>query len=551
MRKYFVLFINMLAYFRFFRQLCIKLLLKLQTPMLGEKHFKIKVTAAMKISPKSLLPFLFLIIPAISFAQKILYTEPERDDNRRTNFEIIGKINGNFLVFKNNHNDNAISVYNNDMKLTQRVILDFLPDKYINVYFVPYTDHFFMFYEYQKKNIVHCAAVNMDGAGKRIGEVTELDTTQIGIASSNKIYTTIFSEDKQKIMLFKINSKNSKSFLFTTFLYDANLALIDRHRIPLAMEDKENSFTDFAIDNEGELVFAKFLNSGGDNISHVNMVTKGATADSFSIKDAGTGSRILDELKIKIDNTNKRYILTGFYYTQKRGNIEGAYSLLWDKVNDTRIKENLAVFNEELRSVAKSSESSNKTAFNDYFIKQIIAKHDGGYILISESEFSTSRGGYFNRWDYMNGFNPYYSPGFGYYGSPYYPNRYGNYGNGNAMRYHAENVMIISFDKDDNVEWSNVIPKSQYDDETDNSISYQLMNTGGELHFLYNQYEGRNLLLNDQSIAPDGKTTRYPTLKNLDKGYEFMPRHGRQLSAKQILIPCLYRNYLCFAKVDF
>jgi hypothetical protein len=82
-------------------------------------------------------------------------------------------------------------------------------------------------------------------------------------------------------------------------------------------------------------------------------------------------------------------------------------------------------------------------------------------------------------------------------------------------------------------------------------ISFQLINTGGELHFLYNQYEGRNLLLNDQSIAPDGKITRYPTLKNLDKGYEFMPRHGRQISSKQILIPCLYRNYLCFAKVDF
>jgi hypothetical protein len=439
------------------------------------------------------------------------------------------------------------------MKILQRVNLDFLPDKYINVYFIPYQDHFYMFYEYQHKNIVHCTGVKMDVMGKRISEPADLDTTQIGFAASNKIYTVIFSEDRQRIMLFKINSKNPREFLFTTFLYDQNLTLLDRHRIYLPMEDRDNSFTDFQLDNDGVLIFAKFLkNSSGDYISGVNMVTKGPTSDTFSVKYAGTDQHYLDELKIKIDNTNKRYILTGFYYKQKKGNIEGLFSLLWDKQTDSRIRESLILFNEELRTLAKSSESSQRMAFNDYFIKQIITKKDGGFILLSESEFTSSRGGYFNRWDNMYGYSPYLSPGMGsYYGSPFYSpfNRYGY--NNNVMRYHAENVMIISFDKDGNEEWSNIVPKSQYDDESDNLISYQLMNTGGELHLLYNQYEGRNLLLNDQSVGPDGKITRYPTLKNLDKGYEFMPRHGRQLGSKQILIPCLYRNYLCFAKIDF
>jgi hypothetical protein len=32
---------------------------------------------------------------------QILYSEPEREDGRRTNFEIIGKLNDNYLVFKN------------------------------------------------------------------------------------------------------------------------------------------------------------------------------------------------------------------------------------------------------------------------------------------------------------------------------------------------------------------------------------------------------------------------------------------------------------------
>ena len=77
------------------------------------------------------------------------------------------------------------------------------------------------------------------------------------------------------------------------------------------------------------------------------------------------------------------------------------------------------------------------------------------------------------------------------------------------------------------------------------------MITGGELHFLFNLYERRTLLLNDQSIGSDGKVTRYPTLKNLNREIEFLPRYGKQISAYEALIPCFYRNYLTFAKVEF
>ncbi|HEY4063506.1 MAG TPA: hypothetical protein VGM30_16480 [Puia sp.] len=481
--------------------------------------------------------------------QQILYTEPEREDSRRTNFEIIGKIDGNALVFKNNGASSAISIYDNDMKLVQRVPLTFMPDKYVNVDFVAYPDHFLIIYEYQKKSIVHCTAVKMDGQAQKIGEPVELDTTQIGFASNNKIYTTVVSEDKQRIMVFKINSKNPKNFLFTTFLYDAGLKLVDRHRIYLPMEERNELFTDFMLDNDGALVFGKYQRSGSnDYVSRVSLVTKGPVSDSFYVNDIGVGDRILDEIKMKADNNNQRYILTGFYYKQRRGNIEGLYSVIWDKATHVKLSEQTTVFNDELRAVAKSTDANLKMAFNDFFIKHIITKRDGGYLLVSESLYTTSRGNMYNRWDYMN---PGYGGGFysPYYYNPYYSPWNRNYGN--PQRFHAENIMVLSFDKEGALQWSNVIPKSQFDDETENTISHELVNTGGELHFLFNLYERRNMLLNDQSISPEGKITRYPTLRNLDKGYDFMPRYGKQVSSYESIIPCLFRNYLCFAKVDF
>lgn len=496
------------------------------------------------------------MLPGSLTAQSIHYSEPEREDSRRTNFEIIGKVEGNYLIFKGNRNDNAISVYDNQMKLKQRVPMEFMPDRWINADFVAYQDFFYVIYQHQRKSVVHCTMAKVDGNGKIIGEPVDLDTTQIGWAANNKIYTTLISDDKQKIMVFKINSKNPESFLFTTLLFDSNMKLIvDKQRMWLPMEERNDYFTDFLLDNDGDLVFGKLERTGSNNyVSKVTLVSKPSGSDSFIVRDLSTGDKMLDEVKIKVDNTNKRYLFTAFYYKQRRGNIEGLYSATWDKSARSLYNESFIVFNDDLRSLAKSSDANQKMAFNDYFINTIITKKDGGFLLISESQYTSTRGGAFNRWDYMRWNNPWISPMNYYYYSPLYSpwnSPWNRWGTNQNTRYHAENIMILSFDKDGKVSWSNVIPKTQYDDETDNLISHQIMNTGGQLHFLFNQYERKNLLLSDQSIGPDGKVTRYPTLKNLDKGYEFMARHGKQVSAWEMIVPCTYRNYLCFAKVEF
>jgi hypothetical protein len=494
-------------------------------------------------------------LPLVSSAQKIAYSESERDDSRRTNFEIIGKVGSNILVFKNNRSDNAISVYDNDMKLVERVKLDYMDDRWINVDFVPYPDHVWMIYQFQRRGIVYCMGVKLNAEAKRLTDPIELDTTRIGWSASNKIYTTVFSDDKQKIMVFKINSRNPNNFLFTTMLFNSELKLQQKHRMQLAMEERNDYFTDFLVDNDGDMVFGKFIRkNGSDNISDVRLIRKKAEEEKFSITDLKTGEKMLDEVKIKIDNTNRRYLFTALYYKQKRGNVEGLYTVIWDKTTDAMLREAMMPFSDDLRRLAKGPDANLRLAFNDYFIKNMIVKKDGGYIMVAESMYTTSRGGAFNRWDYYSWNNPWASPMDYYYYSPYY-NSWGSpwnrWGNSQATRYHAENIMILSFDKDGTMEWNNVIPKSQFDDESEGLVSHQVMNTGGELHFLFNLYERRTLLLNDQSIAPDGQITRRPTLKGLDRAIEFMPRYGKQISARSIIIPCQYRNYLTFAKVDF
>jgi hypothetical protein len=487
-------------------------------------------------------------------AQRIVYSEPDKEDNRRINFEVIGKMNGNFLIYKTLRNKSWISILDNNMKVVANVDQDYLPnvERVINVDFFAYTDFSYMIYQYRKKGIVYCVAAKIDPMGQKIGELMALDTTEIGGGGDSKIYSVLSSEDKSKIIVFKINKKDRKNFMVTTLLMDDKLQLIKKTRFAIPMQDRDDDYlSEFQLDNDGDLIFSKFNRVNNENVGEASFIVKYAQADTLLEHPLKTDKVFLDEIRIKPDNINKRYFLTSFYTKQKRGNTEGYYFYVWDKKTQQVVIEDTASFTETLRREARGN-ASVKAAFNDYFIRQIVTRRDGGFVIASEAYYTTSRGSnMWNRWNYM--YSPYFRSYDYYYYSPYYNNsfwgnRYYDYQN---TRYQADNITIQSFDQNGKREWSSVITKEQFDDQTEDLISYQIMNTGGQVHFLFNNLERRIQLLTDFSLKPDGELTRNPTLKDLDKGYEFMPKYGKQVSARQMIIPCIYRNYICFAKLEY
>ena len=501
---------------------------------------------------KLLLSITAVLTVSLCLAQKVTYAEPDREDFRQMQFEILGKMKGNFLVYKNYRSSHFVTVYDNDMKQKAKEQLDFMPDRTINEDFVNYSDYSLLIYQHQKRGIVYCMGVKIGPDGKKMGEPVELDTTQIGVFGDNKIYTTVVSEDKQKILVFKIKGKNKDKLTITAMLFNPQMQLVDKSRWAYVVDERNDLINDFAVANNGDFAFTHSSRSGvRDNISKSWIVVKQVNktepiAAPLPLKDI-----YLDELRLKVDNYNKRYIVTSFYTKGKRSNIEGLYvaTAAWSlskAVTGSQIE-----FNGELRSRAKG-DANTKMAFNDYFIKHIVVKGDGGFVLTSESNYTTSRGNAWNRWDYLWG-HPFLSPLDYYAWSPW--NNWGwgwnRFNSFQSVRYFADNIMVLSVDQAGNLQWSNIINKSQFDDDTDNLLSYQLMNLGGEINFLFNEWQRRNPILMAQSVSPDGKLNRLPPFKAMDRGYDVLIRLGKQVSAKQLIVPVLYRNYITFAKIDF
>lgn len=503
----------------------------------------------------------FFLLPALVSAQTVSYSDYERDDGRDMNFEIIGKMNGNFLVYKNMRWKHKLCVFDNNMDTKAIINLDFLPDKTLNVDFITYPDFFYMVYQYQKRNIIHCLAVKMDGEGKKLGEPVELDTTQIPLFSENKIYSIINSEDKQKLMVFKMQKKNEKLFL-VTLLFDDKLQLLNKSRMTVPYNERRDNYGDFLLDNEGNLITTLATEPFNKDYSNeLSLITKAPLKDSLEYHDINLNKFYIDNVKLKVDNLNKRYIINSFVYKKNRGSVEGLLSCSWDKIQQRVFMSGIINFSDSLRADARR-DGQLRNAFDEFVIRQVIVRKDGGFLLVTEDFSSQSNNinnpNQINRWN--NSFYPYTQ----FSNSPYslYPNSYYSYNpyynsyyrpmssyNNQNVRYYYDNIVVFNMNKEGNIDWTKVIHKDQMDDNDDNFLSYSIMNSGGEIHFLFNM-DRNNQIITDQSLAPNGQDTRNATLKSQEKGYQFMTKLSKQVGSRQLLIPCLYRGYICFAKVD-
>ncbi|TAF56205.1 MAG: hypothetical protein EAZ62_01450 [Sphingobacteriia bacterium] len=527
----------------------------------------------MKSSSRSIFWLLLLFLPLGLMAQDIVYSEPDRDDPRTVNFEVLGKVGGNVVVYKNFREQHSFSIYDADMKQLAKIKAAFIPErvKVLSTDAVLYGDYFYFFYQYQQKSIVYAMAVKLNGNGKMMADPVLLDTTSnINYTVNSSIYTFLASEDKQKLAVFKIATRE-KFHKISSVVFDAKLEALEHVSIDVPVGFKNDFLGEFGLDNQGGLVFLREGGSGAngaDGIVRLSFMYKPLGASRAVVSEVNLRGLNLDDTRVKIDNRNGKVIISSFYAKIRKGNIDGLFYYLWDR-NALKEAQNTAFpFSDEFREEIRG-DSPAKTAFNEFYLKNIILRKDGGFMLVAESVYISSRGNNMNRWDYMNR-SPFWTPGLGTgmmmgpmdfysFNSPMWGSPWGGFngpywggGTGNSVtRYFADNVAILSFAPDGKLEWSNIIRKTQYDDNTENFIGFGLLNAGSQIRFLFNLQDKRTTILTDQALSPDGQIDRNPTIKNPERGYDFMPKHLKQIGSQSVVIPCMYKGFICFAKIDY
>ena len=99
---------------------------------------------------------LLFLLTAFSTAQQITYSDVLNENSKDMSYHIIGKVSGNILILKAQSPKFAISIYQDDMVLKDKINLEFIPPKTFNIDFIEYSDSFYLVYQYKQKGIVYC-----------------------------------------------------------------------------------------------------------------------------------------------------------------------------------------------------------------------------------------------------------------------------------------------------------------------------------------------------------------------------------------------------------
>lgn len=531
---------------------------------------------------KSFLSIVAIILAGLQgvAAQSYVLSGIEKTDKDQMQYEVLGKVDGRYWIYKNNEGIATIAQYNDQMQLVQQNDLAFLPKKLNAIEFITKTNRVFAFYQFQNATTLYAMVAELDEKGQLVGAPTIVDTAQnIRPGSGTKVFNLVESQDRSKLLLFSVNTTNPASIKIKTMALSTPFGLLNEATISINAQNKKSHLSDFAIDNKGNLFCLRNVDqaNAAPVVSLLYMAADGSDVIETPIVN---NSLLLDDIRLKINNANGTVLINSFYATEKKGAIEGMYTFVWDIANKQNSLSNASRFTDAMRD-AVTDRRNLKKAFDHFYFDQVQPNADGSFTIIAEAASTSSNRNAFSRWDYFWG-GPFYNPYiFSYWNRPFgfYPwSRFGwgmmrpwGWGPGwglgwgwgwnswmmqpfggfgtLSVTYSAGKVAILHFDAKADIQSVKTIDKQQSDINVDQFIGYGQLNNAAGTNFIYFQKSKGVRQLKHQQLNTNGNLVQGNPIVLKEKQIEWMPRSLKQVGEKEAILPYQTKGKLGFAKI--
>jgi hypothetical protein len=424
-----------------------------------------------------------------------------------------------------------LDAYDNAMQRKATVVLDFFPQKTYRIRFINYSDKIIALYQSVEGNKVTQNAALMDARGRLIKNPVVLESDNLGLFSNNvDRFSYAVSENKKHIVIYAVAER--KNELDAKLIWvDDSLVVKQKHTAEFKGANKVSS-GDALVNNDGVFYMSAFTPIGAKSFAdQVWLLALNRGEKKFASYEVPLDMKYAgSSMQMKLDNVKNRIYLAGFFAEKKNGAYTGLMHNYFDVQTNTFGAGKSITFDEQMRMGVRGS--NNKNAFNDFVARDIIVRNDGGFVLTAENYYVSYRSNY--------------PIGYGYY-AMYYPTMASS-----INEYHYGDLMVYSFDADGNPEWGSFIRKDQYSQEDFGMFSsYLMINSGGMLGYLYNDFNTSNSRIQLASVDAEGKVETRFMQGGRNDDPDWLPRSGKQVSSREIIIPCLRKRQICFAKVVF
>lgn len=484
---------------------------------------------------KNLRLFAVLFCALLSFgslsAQEVLYAPYQKFDFRSGNYYVVGKIDGRIYAYRGSSEGQYLDAYNDSMQLVATVVLDFFPAKIYDTRFIAYQNQIIALYQGLEGTKITQYAALLDGTGRLKKGPIALENARTGFLGPHKNYfSAAVSDDKKNVVIYSTKIKGHEMTVDAKWI-DDQLNVTQKSHATFKAEN-ELEHTDVTVGNDGVLYLPTYTPVGMKMYSDQLWLLSLRPGDTkFGVAEYPLNNFYAANTYMKVDNVNNRVYMGGFYSEKKNGSYGGVLYDYYDLSANSWVNHKAIAFDQKL--LDETGDHNKKRAFDNFQVKQMIINNDGGFVMISENAYVTSSSAY--------------TPGFGYYSWYYNP-----YMMSTIREYHYNDIMALSYNGDGVRQWDAFVYKEQYSQEDGGLFSsYALLNTGGSLGFLYNDFNSSDSRVQLATIDADGKVLMAPIGIKDKETPDWMPRSGKQVSAREIVVPCLRKRQICFAKVTF
>lgn len=461
-------------------------------------------------------------------AQEVLYSAYEKFDLRSGDFSVIGKTGNRIYTYRAATDGFFLDAYNDSMFKVASVLLDFFPNKIYETKFINYPDKLLVLYQAVEGNKVVQYAALLDTKGRLLKNPLKLTEAKTGIFGPNKNYfSTIVSDDKSQILIYRMQAKG-RSIQMVGVGLDTACNVTGRSSASF-VGDNDLAIGEGVLDDKGNFYVPIFSPIGSKNYNDQYwMLTLPQGTNSFISQELPLSGKYIANSYLKMDNYNSRIYIGGFFADKKNGSYDGVIYSTFETSTGTFSQNKQLPFDDRIRMA--TGERNKKRAFDNYQPRQIIVKKGGGFVLLSEEVSIVNRP-----------VSPYYTS---YYASPMMAQ--------SVREYYYNDILALSYDGDGVNEWFNFIHKSQYSQE-DGGIfsSYSLINTGGVLGFLFNDNNTSRSKIQLATIDGSGKLEMRSLAVGNSSDPDWLPRPAKQIGVRDVVVPCIRKKQICFAKVSF
>lgn len=478
---------------------------------------------------------ILFVWPAISAAQQIFISDPQKISTELIGYNILGKNkNGDVLIYKKYRFEDEIDIYDKQMSFKRRKEITIRNMDYETVEVYKSGDNIYHFYSYKDNKMLYLAVQHYTGDLEKKGEASVIDSTSQKLGDS-------FTE-------FKISKATSAPF-YLIYKYELSAGRIDKLFLSVMNgETKIQQKNDINLpdDNYSPILIKEFITDDGqpiflfENDDFNCKKDKTTTQYTFIFPKNGNtwvSANIngvefcLDEMNFAFDALNNKITAICFLKDDNKDYMIG-YKYLTIDIFSAAINTN---FNyqypvETLDEIAGLTKEKTIKNLPVYQIGTIIPRVDGGALMVAEYYDKTVE-----NYEYTN-----YDPYYGYRTSTR-----------QVEFYEYDDILLFSIQPNGTPNWNNVIRKKQLsrEDRGVNS-SYAVLKGKEKLIFIFNEDVEQNSNVLQYETMADGVLDRKSLFNPNQQEVQIRPLSAEQISSTEIIIPSIYKKNLSFVKLQ-